>query len=169
METKIIYHEDALEYIAKLADGHLRDALTMLDKCLSYSTELTVEKVVEVLGVADYNSLMTITDGIIGKDGEHVLKTIDKIHLSGVDLKQFIRQYLIFMLDVNKYLVSGSTEYTQLPSTKIMNSWLNVLTDKEFEVCQHLLDTLIKLNSEIKWDANPKYIIEARLLSEVYK
>ena len=49
---------NAVEYISKLADGGMRDAITLMDKCLSYSSELTVENIVKALGVADYDTMM---------------------------------------------------------------------------------------------------------------
>lgn len=56
---------DALEYLAKLADGGMRDAITLMDKCLSYSTELTVENVVKALGVANYDVMFSLLDSLI--------------------------------------------------------------------------------------------------------
>ena len=53
METKGKYEIEALEYIAKLADGGCRDAITMLDKCLAYSKDLTLDNVVKALGTTD--------------------------------------------------------------------------------------------------------------------
>jgi len=51
----IKYDSDALEYIAKIADGGMRDAITLMDKALSYSLDLTLENVVKALGVTNYD------------------------------------------------------------------------------------------------------------------
>ena len=65
METKGKYEIEALEYIAKLADGGCRDAITMLDKCLAYPKDLTLENVVKALGTTDYDTMFKLTDYLI--------------------------------------------------------------------------------------------------------
>ena len=48
----------ALDYIAKIADGGMRDAITMMDKCLSFSSTLSLENVVKTIGVADNETMI---------------------------------------------------------------------------------------------------------------
>ena len=153
----------ALEYIAKLADGGCRDAITMLDKCLAYSKDLTIENVVKALGVANYSIMEELTDGIIQKNAGFVVEKIEQIHADGIDLKQFTRQYLNFIIDVNKYLICGSFDCVQIPDTEGDEAWLESVRDN-FDTCQEIMDTLMQLNAEMKWDSSPKYITEARLM-----
>ena len=154
----------AVKYIAKLADGHMRDALTMLDKCLAYSKDLTMENVVKALGVADYEVMIAITDGVLQDNADYIVKKIEEIYSSGIDLKQFIKQYLNFIVDVNKYMICGNLDYTQIPKIDSNTKWLDSLENRDFNELQSLLDLLVNLNEEIKWDTNPKYIIEARFM-----
>ena len=156
--------KSAVEYIAKIADGHMRDALTMLDKCLAYSRDLTMENVVKALGVADYEVMIAITDGVLQNNAGYIVEKIEELYSSGIDLKQFIKQYLNFIVDVNKYMICGNLDYTQIPKIDSNTKWLDSLGDKDFNELQSLLDLLVNLNAEIKWDTNPKYILEARLL-----
>ena len=58
--NEIEYGEDALNFIAKTAEGGMRDSITMLEKCLGYSKKLTVENVVKALGISDYEALHRI-------------------------------------------------------------------------------------------------------------
>ena len=55
----------ALDYIAKIADGGMRDAITMMDKCLSFSSTLSLENVVKALGVADYETMIGLSVNIL--------------------------------------------------------------------------------------------------------
>lgn len=160
-----VFHADngALEYLAKLADGGMRDAITLMDKCLSYNHELTVENVVKALGVADYDTMMDLVSNIIQKDTECVIKDIEEIHNSGKDLKQFIKQLLNFVLDIKKYAILKSFDYIQLPYSAGMEEFLDTMTENEDSISD-LLDLLVKTNSEIKYDSSPKYLIEAMLL-----
>ena len=52
--------DEALEYIAKVSEGGMRDAISMLDKCLSFTRTLDVANVVKALGISDYGSLHRI-------------------------------------------------------------------------------------------------------------
>lgn len=157
------YDKSALEYLAKLADGGMRDAITLMDKCLSYSDELTVENIVKALGISSYDTLKDLTDAIITGDMKDTVHIIEQVHSSGKDLKQFVRTWLEFILDINKYYISRSFEYLQIPATEENVSWFESLEMADFAVCQDLLECLMKLLSNIKYSQSPKYDIEATL------
>ncbi len=161
-QEDIIYDMEALGYIAKLADGGMRDAITLLDKCLSYDLNLSVKTVVEALGTIDYNIMFDLTDNIIDAKADEVVKIIEEAHRSGVDLKQFMKLYMNFLLDAYKYFLIGDFEYLQIPST--YEEALNGYTDEEYQDIKELLDEVIRLNADIKWEPNPKPLIEATLI-----
>jgi len=161
-QEDIIYDMEALGYIAKLADGGMRDAITLLDKCLSYDLNLSVKTVIEALGTIDYNVMFDLTDNIIDAKADEVVKIIEEAHRSGVDLKQFMKLYMNFLLDAYKYFLIGDFEYLQIPST--YEEALNGYTDEEYQDIKELLDEVIRLNADIKWEPNPKPLIEATLI-----
>ena len=161
-QEDIIYDMEALGYIAKLADGGMRDAITLLDKCLSYDLNLSIKTVLESLGAIDYNIMFDLTDGIIDVKADEVVKIIEEAHRSGVDLKQFMKLYMNFLLDAYKYFLMGDFEYLQIPST--YEEALNEYTDEEYQDIKELLDEVIRLNADIKWEPNPKPLIEATLI-----
>lgn len=156
------YEMEALGYIAKLADGGMRDAITLLDKCLSYDPNLSVKTVVESLGTIDYNIMFDLTDNVIDAKADEVVKIIEDAHRSGIDLKQFMKLYMNFLLDAYKYFLMGDFEYLQIPST--YEEALNGYTDEEYQDIKELLDEVIRLNADIKWEPNPKPLIEATLI-----
>ena len=173
--NKIIYEDGALLYISRLSDGHLRDALTMLDKCLAYSKDLTIDNVVKALGVANYDVMIELTDDILVTDTREatigsILRQINDIYMSGIDIKQFIKQYMQFIIDVNKYRIVGNFKYLSIPETTEIKKWFDKLDnisikDESIDITLiSLLDLLININTEIKWDSNPKSYIEAKLI-----
>lgn len=157
------YDEGALDYIAKLADGGMRDAITMLDKCLAFSEELTIESVVKVIGTGDIQTMIDLTDSIFSKNIRGIVNIINTTHAQGKDLKLFIRQYTEFILDVNKAYIIGDLSYTKLPNTEDVKDILSE-SEEYFSNCLDLLDELIKLGVAIKWDSQPKSVIEATLI-----
>lgn len=152
---------DALEYIAKMADGGMRDAITLMDKCLSYSETLTVENVVSAIGTVDYEVMLSLTDNIVLGNCKETLEIIERLHNQGKDLKLFIKNYTNFVLDICKYAVMKTLTYTQLPN--YYEEELKKCNDTYFSTCKQLLQLLLRLNTDIKWDNSPKAMVEANL------
>jgi DNA polymerase-3 subunit gamma/tau len=162
--TDIDWEATAVDYIAKIADGGMRDAITLMDKCLAYSSNLTLDNVISALGTVDYNIMISLTDAIvINGDAGDVITIIESIHRSGKDLKQFIKTYMNFLLDVNKYICLRSFDYLEIPNT-YEDDIKNLI--KNNVGCKDLLGTVIKLNADVKWDTAPKSMIEATLIME---
>lgn len=159
--------DEALEYIAKIADGGMRTAITYLDKVMAYSNELKMENVAQALGVADYNTMMDLTFDIMRIAPADMVEDIENIHSSGKDLKQFIRQYITFILDVRKIQITGSYEYGQLPNIDMVSQFIKDMEPYIDGGIPRLLNTLVKIHNTIKYDSNPKDLIEVYLLREV--
>lgn len=152
----------ALDYIAKIADGGMRDAITLLDKCLAYSSDITLENVVRAIGTVDYDTLFFLTDSIITNDVQATLDTIEKVHRAGKDLKQFVKTYTNFVLDLNKYGCIKSFDYTEIPA--VYKERMDRYNDHAYDDFRTLLATLVKLNADIKWETSPKAVIESVLV-----
>lgn len=155
---------EALGYIAKIADGGMRDAITLMDKCLAYNEDITLANVIKALGITDYDTMFKLTDALFYEDKQQIITIIENIHMSGKDLKQFVKSYMNFLLDINKYECLGNFDYLQIPTTQEYIHWFEKLEDMHFAKCHSLLSTIIKLNAEIKWETSPKAMIEATLL-----
>lgn len=161
-----VYDDEAIQYIAKIADGGLRDSLTLLDKCLAYSPDLTLENVIQALGTVDYEVFFDLADAVNAKDDKWAIETVEKVHRDGKDLKQFIKDFMSFLLDINKYDILHSFDYLQIPQT--YEKELTATAKEWFNTCRNLLPVIVKLNADIKWETQPKVAIEARLLEVIY-
>lgn len=152
---------DAVEYIAKIADGGMRDAITLMDKCLAYSKDLTLENVVKALGTTDYDTMFKLTDYLIDDKVKLALALIEDIYNSGKDLKTFVRQYVQFLLDLSKWGIGCDWKYLTLPKLTDYEQWLKDCGDREFDAIQDWLSVFVNLNADIKWSQSVKYDIEA--------
>ena len=158
---------EALEYIAKIADGGMRDAITLMDKCLAYSPELTVENVVKALGVIDYGPMFKLTDALLGYNNLSVkdaVVLIENAYDSGKDLKQFVRQYIVFLTDCIKYSMKCSWSLINIPK---LDEYVEILNDYQYDDYKMLktwLERFVNLNAEIKWSQNVKADVEAMLI-----
>ena len=159
-EIAIEYNDDAIEYIAKLADGGVRLAIQYMEKCLAYSSELTTENVVAALNIADYSQFRDLTDFIMTGNKIATIELLDSIYASGVDFKQFIKSYLQFILDVNKRIILSKDyfKYINIPKTSENEKWLKAQTD--IEPYNQLLRMLVQLDADIKYSQNVKADVE---------
>jgi DNA polymerase-3 subunit gamma/tau len=161
---------DALMFIAKLADGGMRLAIQYLEKCLAYSDELTVENVVKALNVTNYDDYIGITNLLFDpSDRASLIMRLDEIYASGVDFKQFLKQYVSFILDVNKALIlddlDDAFQYINLPRTSEIETWLTTILERgDLEFFNKLLSHLVKLDGDVKYSQSPKVDIEAGIL-----
>ena len=155
---------EALEYIAKLAEGGMRDAITLMDKCLSFNKELTLENVVKALGTTNYDTMKDLTDFILNNVPMRAIDIIERIHSEGKDIKQFLAQYVQFLLDIQKYYFTKDFKYVQIPGIDSNKKWLDSLSKNNIDDCFTLLRTLVRLNSSIKWSQTPKYDLETEIM-----
>ena len=158
--------KESLEYIAKIADGGMRDAITLMDKCLAYSKDLTLENVVKALGTTDYDTMFKLTDCLIFNQPKDAVKIIENIFNDGKDLKTFVRQYVQFLLDLSKYGIGCEWKYLQLPKLESYEKWLKECDNITFDVIQRWLSVFVNLNADIKWSQSVKYDIEAQIVLE---
>lgn len=157
---------DAMEYIAKISDGGMRDAITLMDKCLAYSKDLTLENAVKALGTTDYDTMFKLTDYLIDNKTKLALALIEDVYNSGKDLKQFVRQYIQFLLDLSKWGIGCDWKYVTLPRLNDYEQWLKDCGDREFQAIDSWLSVFVNLNADIKWSQSVKYDIEASIVLE---
>ena len=116
LQSRIIYEEPAIDYIAKQAQGGMRDAITTLDKCLQYSKELTLNNVVKVLssGVTPYE-LFDFTKLLLDKNAEGAISKLNEFFMSGIDMSLLLNMYFDFLLNLQKYLLLNNANVSNLP------------------------------------------------------
>lgn len=112
-----VEQSEAVTYIAKQANGGMRDAITMLDKCLAYNDHLTVDNVVKVLsgGVTPYD-MYKFTKAVYLKQLDLSIRLLNDFFMSGIDMVLFSKMYFEFLLNLNKYLILQDEEVSNIPT-----------------------------------------------------
>lgn len=96
----IKYEENALKYIAKIADGGMRDAISVLERCVSESKEiLKYEDVLRIIGAIDDNIINNMVENILQLNATAAISIVDDIVNRGKDLRQFNYQVTEKFLD----------------------------------------------------------------------
>ncbi|MFQ9932891.1 MAG: DNA polymerase III subunit gamma/tau [Lachnospiraceae bacterium] len=94
--------EKAVRYIAKAADGAMRDALSLLDRCIAFylGEKLTYDKVLEILGAVDTSVFSNMLRYILNGNVTGAISSLDDIIMSGRDLSQFITDFTWYLRNI---------------------------------------------------------------------
>ena len=158
-DSVYVVDDDALAYIAKVSNGGMRDAITLMDKCLSLSSNLTLENVLKTIGAEDYNTFITFLSALSEKEKDISIKVVENVYNAGKDVKQFMKDFAKFILEVEKYALYGNFDYVNLPNT--LESNLKQLNSTDlFSV----MDFVVMLNNQIKWENDVKTLTELSIL-----
>ena len=160
-ENITTYEEEAIEYISKLASGGMRDAITKLDKCLSLDKNITIENVLLSLGSVDYDTFFDLLTALLNKDSKSI-QYIEETFNAGKDIGQFIKGFNNFLLDVQKYKTFQTYKYINIPETTNYKNRLNNLIKADI---YKIINLMLKITKDIKWDNNPKTLVEMNIIS----
>lgn len=96
--------KEALELIAKLADGGMRDALSILEQCLAYNDKhLTVQDVNQIYGIVSLENKIDFIKMILSKDMKKALSTLEDMKMNGIDIKRLTLDLVDILKDIVIY------------------------------------------------------------------
>ena len=139
-----------IDYISKIAAGCMRDALTNLDKCYSFSKDISIENVLYALGNYSYEKLFQLINLIIDSKEAEVLTVINELYDSGADMKIFVDQFLSFCLDISKYILTKDCSILTIPSTYESNILSSINISSADKYYAYVIDNLIQLKQALK-------------------
>ena len=158
-------YTDAVDYIAKVSDGGMRDAIARLEKAASYSSTLTLANVMEALGGVSFDDLFTFVDAFVdGKDTE-VLNYIEKYHQGGGDIRAFVDRLLEFTLDLSKYSIFQSCSTTKVPQLYEARLKYTTSFKNSTQYFVWLVERLLSIKNALKKDASPRVTFEAMVIT----
>ena len=163
-------YEDACDFIARISQGGMRTAIANLEKCAGYNNDLSLNNVLTCLGNFSYDTFFDLTNSFIDGAQDIAIKIVESYYDNGFDLKQFVEQYLDFILDVNKYCLFKSIETTKIPQTFEKNTSSRCLEyicniDSACSYYNKLINKLLELKNNLKYDVNQKNTIEIEFIN----
>jgi len=162
----IAYETEAINFIAKIANGSMRQAIAYLDKCKDYSSKfISVRSVLEALGDYSYDTMFNLTNAIMDNNKEQIINIIEGLYNNGNDLKLFIDSYLDFILDLAKYCIFNSLTVIKIPATMKRNLDYTTGIENKEQFFNEFIDKVLKIKQAIKGDSNIKTTIEIMLLN----
>ena len=155
--------ERALRYVARAADGSMRDALSLLDQCVAFhfGEKLTYDNVLEVLGAVDNRVFSKLFQAVLASDTKACIREIEEMIIQGRDLSQLVNDFVWYMRNL---LIAKTTDE---PGDMLDMSEENlaVLKEEAAGVDTETLMRYIRIFSELSGQL--RYASQKRILVEI--
>ena len=153
----------ALRYVARAADGSMRDALSLLDQCVAFhfGEKLTYDNVLEVLGAVDNRVFSKLFQAVLASDTKACIREIEEMIIQGRDLSQLVNDFVWYMRNL---LIAKTTDE---PGDMLDMSEENlaVLKEEAAGVDTEMLMRYIRIFSELSGQL--RYASQKRILVEI--
>ena len=156
------YDEGALSLIAKLANGGMRDALSILEQCLAYNDDhLTEEDVNSIYGIVSLTDKINLIKVILSKDMNRTLDIIHKMDASGIDVKRLTYDLIDILKDVVIYKNTHNTAILSVLSESYIDHIVPYITSDD---ALSFIDILLAATEKYARSVNPDIYFELAIL-----
>ncbi|HKM02922.1 MAG TPA: DNA polymerase III subunit gamma/tau [Bacilli bacterium] len=159
---KVVYEDQALDILIKLADGGVRDALSMLEQVLAYSNNSLKERdVLEIFALTNTEEKTKLLKALATNDIKGILdKTTDFIN-NGVDIKRLTTDLLLTLKDLLVYIKTSDKKLLLLLNEDEVKELSEVYT---IRLINRSIDILVKTQTEYKFTSDIRSLFELSLL-----
>lgn len=165
-QEEVEAEEKAVRYIARMADGSMRDALSLLDQCIAFyfGQKLTYDKVLEVLGAVDIEVFARLLKFILQNSVTDCMRLLEELIITGRELTQFTIDFTWYLR--NLLLVKTSEESSEMIEVSTDNLAMVKQQAEQIDV-----ETLIRyirifsdLSNQIKYATQKRVVVEVALI-----
>ena len=162
----IVADEKAIMYIARAADGSMRDALSLLDRCNAFylGEELTFDNVLKCLGAAPTEIFSRLLRYMINRDVGGAINALDEVIKGGKEIRQFISDFLAYLRNV--MLLKSSSDMADVIEVSSEN--LRLIQEEakiisEDEIIRYIR-ILSELDNQIRYASSKRVLVEIALI-----
>ena len=158
--------EKAIRYIAKAADGSMRDALSLLDQCIAFylGQKLTYDNVLEVLGAVDTDVFSRLLRKIIQRDVAAVLNTVEELVMQGRELSQLAADFTWYLRNLLLVKTSDSIEDVLDVSTENLQQLKEEAQMIETDMLLRYIRIFSELSGQMKYATQKRVLLEVALI-----
>lgn len=158
--------EKALRYIARAADGSMRDSLSLLDQCIAfnYGEELTYDKVLEVLGAVDTAIFGQMFEALKEANAQNALNILAEVVIQGRELSQFVADFIWYLRNLMLVTTSDNVEDV----VDISSDNLKILKEQagavDIDTIMHFISVFSELEANLRFASQKRILIEMTLI-----
>lgn len=165
-KEQVEVEEKAIRYIAKKADGSMRDALSLLDQCIAFylGQTLTYDKVLEVLGAVDTEVFSKLLRKVLQGDVTGAIRTLEDLIIGGRELGQFVGDFTWYMRNLLLVKTSENPE----EAIDVSSENLKLLREEsemvDVETLMRYIRIFSDLSSQIRYSTQKRVLVEIALI-----
>ncbi|MBE5910503.1 DNA polymerase III subunit gamma/tau [Pseudobutyrivibrio sp.] len=165
-KENIEVEEKAIRYIAKAADGSMRDALSLLDQCIAFyiGQKLTYDNVLKVLGATDNEVFSRLTRSVVGGQVMDCVSVLEDVINQGRDMNQFVNDFTWYLR--NLMLIKSADNMED--AVEMSSDNLALLKEEaqmiDTEILMRYIQVLSALSNDIKFASQKRVLIEIALI-----
>ncbi|MGI6069579.1 MAG: DNA polymerase III subunit gamma/tau [Blautia sp.] len=158
--------ERAVRYVAKAADGSMRDALSLLDQCIAFylGEKLTYDKVLDVLGAVDTEVFSRMLRQILDGNVTQVIRELEDLVVKGRELTQFVSDFTWYLR--NLLLVKTSEDPAE--AIDVSSEGLKAMEEEarmtDVETLMRYIRIFSELSNQIRYSTQKRVMVEIALI-----
>lgn len=145
----ITYDDEALSYLARLAQGGMRDAITMLDKALAFGNDITSELLEKALDLPNYDDYFNLLNYLVRKDNAQITAVVDTVYNSGTNFIKWFEGFHSFLCNIVKFVFLKDISRTMIPYHYLDK--LEKYGDQHAFICLKLANVVMTMNKDLKF------------------
>lgn len=158
--------DEAIEEIAKLSEGAMRDAIGLLDQISSFAdSKITVEDIYTIRGSVSNRVLIELIEKYIDNDASSILSIVDDIYLSGKDFYRLSEDILVFYR--NMLISKVAPSYFEDKALQLKDDIMRLSSKIEVKRIERMIKKLEELLRNIKSSDYPRILFETTILSDL--
>ncbi|MBP1926506.1 DNA polymerase-3 subunit gamma/tau [Sedimentibacter acidaminivorans] len=168
-EINVDIDENALKLIASNSEGAMRDAQSILDRCLSFTNDkIDYETVINLLGTVNYQTIMEVASSLLEKNIEKTMVLVDDILDKGKELSFFLDELIIYFRNLLIIKTTNSIDNLTKVSEDAVNE-LKVISEKiSIDEIVYYIEELSSTQVDCKRALNPKILLETKLIKMMH-
>lgn len=163
--SEVSIEAEGLKLIARMSDGALRDAISILDQCISLGNKhLTYEDVLSVVGIVNNTFVADVVDAINAKEVDRVLQLVNVLVMDGKNVTQFVSDLVLYYRNLLICSTSRNPEEIIEASKEMierMNGQCKSLSNIEITSA---IKELSSLEATMKWSTHARVLLEVALI-----
>ena len=165
-EEQVEAEDKALRYIAKKADGSMRDALSLLEQCIAFYMDemLTYDHVLEVLGAVDAEEFSKLLREVLNHDVIQAIAHLEELIMQGRELGQFVTDFTWYMRNLLLLKTSEDMEDVLDVSTENLQRLREEAGLVREDTLMRYIRIFSELSNQIKFSASKRIILEIALI-----
>lgn len=157
--------ETALKLMARNADGGMRDALSILDQCVSFTSgKITYDDVINILGTVSDDFIFRLVDYIVDENSKGAIELIEELVSSGKDIHQFIKEMIEHYRNLMMTKVSNELEGIVNLSKENIDRLIEQGKRIEVNTIMSAIRELSQTAVDAKWSTQPRILLEVSII-----